>query len=89
MNRSLPDIEHYDAKVNKLFHEADKSRSGLFDLVSIGRKIGLESQEIEAINYYLHRSQMIEKASGSLYRISKYGRMMFSGSITHGYVPMP
>jgi hypothetical protein len=88
MFKSLPDIESYDHKVSKLFKEAKLSRSGLFDIEKTGRKIGLDSQEIETIYYHLIRSNMVETASGSLVRISKYGHMMYNGQINHGYAPM-
>ena len=88
MTRQIQDIEHYDSKVNNLFAEAEKSASGLFDMVSLGKRIGLNDKEIEAMNYYLKRNDMIEKVDGSLFRISRYGRMLQSGQITHGYVPI-
>ena len=88
MNRLIPDIEHFDNKVSSLFKEAEKSRSGLFDIASLGKKIGLSTKEIEALNYHLKRNDMIEKVDGSIFRISKYGRMLQHGQITHGYVPI-
>lgn len=88
MNRSIQDIEHFDSKVSSLFKEAAKSRSGLFDLSNVGEKLGLDPKEIEALNYHLKRNDMIEKVDGSIFRISKYGRMLQSGQITHGYVPI-
>ncbi len=88
MNRTIQDIEHFDTKVNSIFKEAEKNRSGLFDLDNLGKKIGLNNKEIEAINYHLKRNDMIEKVNGSLFRISKYGRMIQHGQITQGYVPI-
>ena len=88
MTRTIQDVEHFDSKVNSLFAEAEKSGSGLFDIVSIGKRIGLKDKEIEALNYHLKRNDMIEKVDGSLFRISTYGRMLQSGQITHGYVPI-
>ena len=88
MNRSIKDIEHFDDTVNSLFKEAEKNRGGIFDLDSVGKRIGLDNYEIEALNYHLKRSDMIDKADGPLFRISKYGRMVLSGQITHGYVPI-
>lgn len=88
MNRSILDIEHYDKKVTKLFKAAEYSRSGLFDMESTGRKIGLNSSEIKAMNYHLKRSEIIETTKGSICRFSKYGRMIQNGKITNGYAPM-
>ena len=86
MRRSLPDIESFELKVTQIFKEAKRTRSGLFDLASLGRKIGLDKDEIEAMYYHLKRSGMIEEAKGSILRISKYGRMLQKGQINHGYV---
>ena len=88
MIRLIQDVEQFDSKVNSLFKEAEKNRSGLFNLSSFGKKIGLNSNEIEALNYHLKRNDMIEEADCSLFRISKYGRMLQSGQISHGYVPI-
>ncbi len=88
MIRSIEDIEHFDKKVTKLFKAAQYSRSGLFDMNSTGKEIGLNSTEIEAMYYHLSRNSMIEITKNSLCRISKYGRMIQNGQITNGYVPI-
>ncbi len=88
MRRSLPDIESFEVKATQIFKEAQRTRSGLFDLASLGRKIGLDKDEIEAMHYHLKRSDMIERANGSLFRISKYGQMIQNGQINHGYLPI-
>jgi len=88
MLRSLPDIESFEVKVTLLFKEAQRTRSGLFNIASLGRKIGLDKDETEAMHYHLKRSDMIEKANGSLLRISKYGQMIQNGQINHGYLPI-
>ena len=88
MLRSLPDIESFEVKVTQIFKEAQRTRSGLFDIASLGRKIGLDKDEIEAMRYHLKRSDMIERANGSLLRISKYGQMIQNGQINHGYLPI-
>ena len=88
MLRSLPDIECFEVKVTQIFKEAQRTRSGLFDIASLGRKIGLDKDEIEAMHYHLKRSDMIEQAEGSLLRISKYGHMLQKGQINHGYLPI-
>jgi len=88
MHRSLPEIDSFDKKVKQLFEEAHHSRSGLFDIEKTGKKIGLDSTEIETISYHLKRSNMLETANGSLVRISKYGDLMYSGQINHGYAPI-
>ena len=84
----MPDIERYNHKVNRLFSEAEQSRSGLFDIIKTGMKIGLDCKEIETIHYHLKRSNMVENAGGSLLRISKYGHMMYKGQINYGYAPI-
>jgi len=88
MHRSLSEIESFDKKVTQLFKEAHHSRSGLFNIEETGKKIGLDSREIETISYHLKRSNMLETANGSLVRISKYGHLMYSGQINHGYAPI-
>ena len=88
MHRRLQYIESYNQKVTELFKEAQVTRSGLFDLRNVGKKIGLKKDEIEAMYYHLKKSNMIENASGSLLRISKYGKMLQNGEINYGYAPM-
>ena len=88
MLKTLPDIESYDQKVSQLFKEAQVTRSGLFDLKNVGKKIGLKKDEIEAMHYHLKKSNMIENANGSLLRISKYGKMLQKGEINYGYAPI-
>lgn len=88
MNRSIQDIEHFDKNVKKLFKAAEYSRSGLFDMETTGKKIGLNSTEIEAMDYYLKRGKIIETTKGSICRFSKYGRMIQNGQINHGYAPI-
>ena len=88
MHRSLPEIEAFERKVSQLLKEAYHSRSGIFDIEKTGKKIGLDSREIETMSYHLKRSNMLETANGSLVRISKYGHLMYSGQINQGYAPI-
>lgn len=84
----LTDVESFDVKVNQLFKEAEVSRSGLFDINKIGKKLGLNEEEIESIKFHLKRSNMVETAQGPLLRVSKYGHMLHHGQINHGYAPI-
>ena len=88
MYRSLPEIKAYEKKVSQLFKEAYHSRSRIFDIEKTGKKIGLDSREIETMSYHLKRSNMLETANGSLVRISKYGHLLYSGKINLGYAPI-
>ena len=86
--KQIPDLESFEFLLNKLFKIVDETSSDVFDIHRVGEKIGLNEEEIEAMNLHLKRSDMIEKADGSLVRISTYGHMMKEGQITHGYVPI-
>lgn len=88
MLRNITDVDSYDFVVTKLFQEVEESRTDSFDIYSMGEKIGLNDDEIDSIYFHLRRSDMIEQADGSLVRISRYGRMMHKGEISHGYLPI-
>lgn len=88
MHRSLPEIEAFERKVSQLFKEAYYSRSGIFDMEKTGKKIGLDSREIETMSYHLKRNNILETTNGSHVRISKYGHLMYSGQINQGYAPI-
>ena len=88
MLRQIPDVESFDFVVTRLFEEVEESKSDTFDIYSVGEKLGLNEDEIEAMYFHLRRSDMIEKAEGSLVKFSRYGEMMGKGEINHGYVPI-
>ena len=88
MSKQIPDLESFEFVLNKFFSIVDESSGDIFDIQSVGKKIGLKEDEIEAMNLHLKRSNMIEPKGGSLARISTYGQMMMKGQITQGYVPI-
>ena len=88
MLKQIPDLESFEFVMDKLYEIVDESSSDEFDIHSVGETIGLSEDEIEAMNLHLRRSNIIEKAGGSLVRISTYGQMMRNGEINQGYVPI-
>ncbi len=72
MHRSLPEIEAFERKVSRLFKEAHHSRSGIFDMEKTGKKIGLDSREIETMSYHLTRNHMLETASRTTKILANY-----------------
>lgn len=88
MQKQIPDLESFEFVMDKLYEIVDESSSDEFDIHSVGVKIGLKEDEIEAMNLHLKRSNMIESQGGSLVKISTYGQMMKKGEIHEGYVPI-
>lgn len=88
MIRQIQDLESFEFVLDRLFKEVDNSDLDSFNLHELGEKIGLNDGEIEAMDFHLKRSDIIEKAGNSLVRISTYGQMMKSGKINQGYLPV-
>lgn len=88
MLKIIPDLESFEFVLSKLFKLVDDSSSEVFDIHSVGVQIGLNEDEIDAMNLHLKRSNMIESEGGSLVRISTYGQMMRKGEIQEAYVPI-
>lgn len=88
MIKSLPDIEPFEKNLARMYERIHGRESGLFDIYSVGRDLGLSGDEIEALYYHLKRGDMVECGENSLLRISDYGHMMMNGDITNAYAPM-
>ncbi len=89
MFRSIPDVEFFQHKLDRMFEEVLSRDSNTFDIFELGKKIGLEETEIESMYWHLKRGDMIEKDDDSArLRFSCYGMMLQTGQIQEAYAPI-